>query len=300
MNPLVSICIPTYQQTDYLRKTLLSVQEQTFQDYELLITDDSSDNRVELLLRDFYFGKRLTYIRNPKRKGSPSNWNNAIAMARGKYIKLLHHDDWFSTKDSLNKYVMLLEDHPDCHFAFSATNVWNDNNVRLYQAAEEELRRLKMNPAYLFVKNMVGAPSAIIFANFQKIKFDENLLWLPDVDFYISYLSFYKDFVYQSEPLICTTDGADHQVTRHIISDKDVQVFEHVYVFSRHCSSKPEQAALSVLRNLFIKYKINQMSQVDSLMRNLPYDRKTVKKILSQLYSKRFWSLLSGFLNRWK
>ena len=81
--PKVSICIPTYKQVDYLRKTLDSVLLQDFHDYELIISDDSSDDSVENLLREFDFKGKLNYFRNSVALGSPANWNYSIKQAKG-------------------------------------------------------------------------------------------------------------------------------------------------------------------------------------------------------------------------
>src|SRR3989344_6387452 len=97
----VSICIPTYKQVDYLRKTLNSVLVQDFHDYELIITDDSSDDSVKNLLKEFDFKGKLKYYHNKIALGSPANWNYSLKQATGEYIKILHHDDFFTADNSL-------------------------------------------------------------------------------------------------------------------------------------------------------------------------------------------------------
>ena len=69
--PKVSICIPAYNQIYYLEKTLASVLLQSFDDYEVIITDDSSDDSVATLLTKFDFGGRLKYVRNMVALGAP-------------------------------------------------------------------------------------------------------------------------------------------------------------------------------------------------------------------------------------
>jgi glycosyltransferase involved in cell wall biosynthesis len=51
MKKLVSICIPTYKQTEYLKKCLESILAQDFKDYELIISDDTPDDTIELFLK---------------------------------------------------------------------------------------------------------------------------------------------------------------------------------------------------------------------------------------------------------
>ena len=114
--PRVSICIPTYRQVDYLQETLRSVQVQDFEDYELIISDDSPDDTVQQLVASFGFDDRLRYYRNPVALGSPENWNAAVRYAQGDYIKIMHHDDRFTDPKALSAFVRLLDEQPDADF----------------------------------------------------------------------------------------------------------------------------------------------------------------------------------------
>src|SRR3954452_21932607 len=115
-DPEVSICIPAYDQPKLLERCLQSVIEQTYVDYEVIITDDSSHNRLQEIVRKLN-DKRISYYRNPSALGSPANWNEAITYAKGKYIKILHHDDWFASNTALAKFVKAFDDNPDLDFA---------------------------------------------------------------------------------------------------------------------------------------------------------------------------------------
>ena len=85
MNPKVSICIPTYQQTDKLLTLFRTIEQQSFRDFEVIVSDDSIDNEVEDLCKsDFNFN--IQYHRNTPSKGSPENWNASISLAHGEWI----------------------------------------------------------------------------------------------------------------------------------------------------------------------------------------------------------------------
>ena len=103
--PKVSICIPAYNRPDTLRRCLKSIAGQSFRDFEVIITDDSLTDNVEKAVNEFRDMLAIRYYKNNVRLGSPKNWNSAVRRANGKYIKIIHHDDWFSTENSLSIYV---------------------------------------------------------------------------------------------------------------------------------------------------------------------------------------------------
>src|SRR4051812_23131736 len=109
MKNLVSICIPVYKQTTYLEKCLQSVLEQDFKDFELIISDDTPDDSLEVFIKDLLKDREYTYHRNQPALGSPENWNSAIDKSSGKYLKIMHHDDFFTKTDSLRLMVKEIE-----------------------------------------------------------------------------------------------------------------------------------------------------------------------------------------------
>ena len=153
--PTVSICIPAYKQVDYLRKTLCSIQDQTYTDYEIVITDDSPNDDVKNLVQEFNFENKLKYYKNRKQLGSPRNWNEAVSKSGGKYIKILHHDDWFTFPYSLGEFVALLDNNKEVDFAFSAAVGFNvkEDHKWIHSATEKQLEQLKENPEVLFFED---------------------------------------------------------------------------------------------------------------------------------------------------
>lgn len=235
MTPKVSICIPTYKQVDYLRKTLQSVVDQTFTDYEVVITDDSPDDSVEQLLKEFRFGNKLQYVKNAEPLGSPENWNAAIRLAKGDYIKILHHDDWFSRKTSLAKFVQLLDDFPEADFGFSATEIWRvgARKPNIHCATDQQRQLLREQPEILFCGNFLGAPSTTIYRRTVKELFDPKIKWVVDIEFYVRVLKKHPVFAFTDAPLIGNIHGASHQVTQDFIYQKERELGEYIYWFNR-------------------------------------------------------------------
>jgi glycosyltransferase involved in cell wall biosynthesis len=93
-NPLVTVCIPTYNGQTYLRECLESVSGQTFPDIEIVAIDDhSSDRTMEILGEYQKKDPRLRVVRNPKNLGLVDNWNRCVELARGEWIKFVFQDD---------------------------------------------------------------------------------------------------------------------------------------------------------------------------------------------------------------
>src|SRR5436305_6619415 len=105
MVPLISICIPAYKNVEYLKRLLDSIATQTFRYFEVIITDDSNDNSVYDYINSNNRGFLLSYNKNEKPLGSPENWNAAVRRAKGDWIKIMHHDDWFSSNSALDVFV---------------------------------------------------------------------------------------------------------------------------------------------------------------------------------------------------
>ena len=98
--PLISVVIPTYNSGQFIRKTLQSVINQTYGNWEILITDDcSQDNTVQVVREIMQNEKRIKLFEQRENQGPARARNIGIKHARGKYIAFLDADDsWLSEK----------------------------------------------------------------------------------------------------------------------------------------------------------------------------------------------------------
>lgn len=230
----ISICIPVYNQIEFLGRTLESIKNQTFLDYEIIITDDSTNADVSDLISSFDFKEKLKYIHNLERLGSPQNWNKCIDLATGDYIKIMHHDDWFTSEDSLKQlYKTIIKE--DKSFIFpNAEVIRAKSSTKVnYQPGLNNILLLKKNPNVLFYGNFIGAPSMTLYKRDPEIIFDNNLKWLVDVDFYIRYLKKHPDFSYLEKTLITIVSDAEHTVTTICEDDKKVLIYENFYLYNK-------------------------------------------------------------------
>lgn len=107
--PLVTIVTPVYNSINYVRDSIESVINQTFQNWEMILVDDgSNDGSFELISSIAKIENRIKIIRNKENRGSGLSRNKAIKLANGKYIAFLDSDDLWHN-DKLKIQIELME-----------------------------------------------------------------------------------------------------------------------------------------------------------------------------------------------
>ncbi len=122
--PKVTIAVPTYNGKEYLRETVESLLNQNYQNFEILIVDNCSDDGTEEMIHELQrmHGKTLIYSKNEKNLGPCGNWNRCLEMATGKYITIFHADDIYE-KNIISKEVEFLERYENCVAVFTAADL---------------------------------------------------------------------------------------------------------------------------------------------------------------------------------
>ncbi len=107
MCQLVSVIMPSYNTAKFIKETVDSVINQTYQNFEIIIVDDcSTDNTDEVIagIKD----ERIKYIKNEKNSGAAVSRNRALREAKGKWIAFLDSDDvWLPQK--LEKQISFMK-----------------------------------------------------------------------------------------------------------------------------------------------------------------------------------------------
>jgi glycosyltransferase involved in cell wall biosynthesis len=106
--PLVTVTIPMYNNALFIRQTIESILEQSYENFELLIFDDNStDESYDIAMS--YSDPRISLYRNERNLGPEGNWNMAVSNVRGEYVKLICGDDILYPQ-CLEKQVAAFED----------------------------------------------------------------------------------------------------------------------------------------------------------------------------------------------
>lgn len=102
--PFVSLIIPVYNAEKYLRRCLNSAMEQTFQDMEIIVVNDGSQDTSLEICREYEKMDRRFRVINKENTGVSDSRNQAIETARGEYLQFMDSDDWL-TQDATESFV---------------------------------------------------------------------------------------------------------------------------------------------------------------------------------------------------
>ncbi len=232
MSSFFSICIPAYKNAGYLRNLLDSIDKQSFRDFEVIVSDDSPGDEVEILCKEYNEKFKLLYFKNIPAKGSPLNWNTAIEKASGLWIKLMHDDDWFASSESLKDYSIALVTEPKIDFIFSYYADYENGHLKkTNRLSKLNAFFLSKSPLYLFRKNYVGNPSNVLIRNNSHEWYDTNLKWVVDFEFYIRFLKNHK--FYCIPKILVNVGNNEEQITKQVFRNIKVEIPENIYMLNK-------------------------------------------------------------------
>ncbi|MBU3129330.1 glycosyltransferase [Clostridium tagluense] len=177
--PLVSILIPTYNQTKYLEKALMSALNQTYTNIEIIICDDSTNNKVEKMVNRYMVNyKNIKYYNNggPLGQRGILNGQKCFELSNGEYINYLLHDDVFYP-NKIEIMVNYFMDNNDVTLVTSSRNYINKNDEMIYfnkflpktaKINGESLGTYMLNK----MENVIGEPTTVLF---KKADIEDNI-----------------------------------------------------------------------------------------------------------------------------
>lgn len=175
---MISICIPTYEMkgkgAEYLKFSFNILYQQTYKDFEIIISDHSESDIIKNLCIQWKDILDIKYFKNEYKRGNSSaNINNAIKNANGNIIKILFQDDFLYDEYSLEKQIECFKE------GWLVTACCHYNGEEIYKPFYP-----KYHDQIQYGQNTISSPSVLMFENKDIIEFDDNLIWLMDVDYY--------------------------------------------------------------------------------------------------------------------
>jgi len=170
----LSVAIPTHNMLDgkyFFRRCLDSLWNQSFQNFEIVVTDNSEDDTIKTICEWYRTGIR--YYRNPN-KGMAPNTNEAIRRSRGELIKILYMDDAMAHDNALEKIIKAFKGEwlvTGCTHTINGEDFFKPHMPHY-------------SPDIWTGRNTIGSPSVLTIRNKNPLMFDEEMTWLLDADYY--------------------------------------------------------------------------------------------------------------------
>ncbi|SFK72016.1 Glycosyltransferase involved in cell wall bisynthesis [Paenibacillus sp. 1_12] len=169
--PLVSVVIPAYNRAHTLQIAIDSVLEQTYPNIEIIICDDSTDDRVQEMLVPYLLSyPQIQYHRN-ERNLFLENWHKCFDLAAGEYINYLMDDDIFH-KEKIAKMIYFFNEFENITLVTSYRQTIDESGqflppisatVRLYEETRIFDGKMLGNIALTHCLNVIGEPTTVLF-----------------------------------------------------------------------------------------------------------------------------------------
>ena len=182
-NSIISVIVPVYNVESYVRKTIDSVLNQTFQNFELILVDDGSTDNSGIICDEYTLKDKRIKVIHQKNAGQSAARNNGFEIARGEYICFLDSDDWFS-ENALEVFINTIKNYDVEIVMIKLLETYSEN---IEYKAKDNIKLLTSNDCINSLLNdqyYLNSPCNKIYKRelIQKLKFPEGMIY---EDFYI-------------------------------------------------------------------------------------------------------------------
>ncbi|MBN1639415.1 MAG: glycosyltransferase family 2 protein [Ignavibacteriales bacterium] len=235
--PTVSVIIPTYNRARLIGRSIQSVLNQTYQDFEIIVVDDGSIDNTREVIKEFQRkDKRINYIKHDENKGGSAARNTGIKASRGEYIAFQDSDDeWLPEK--LEKQMKMFE-KVSLEIGVIYTGFWRmEEDKREYIPSDKIIKKEGDIHTELLKENFVTTQSIVVRKEcFGKAgMFEEDLPRLQDWELVLR-LSKYYHFKYVDEPLLVSHHSPDSISSNNeaLIRAYELIINKHHLDFAKH------------------------------------------------------------------
>lgn len=214
----VSVCLPVFNGRRYLRAAIETVLVQTHEDFELLVSDDcSEDDSLDIARELAAKDERIVVWRNDERLGLFQNYNAAIERASGDYVKLFAQDDLL-VPENLEKHLDIFAKNKSVTLITGTRNIITDDGALLETLGNFNEDKLVSGDEVIESNltnycNWVGEPSCVSFpTRLRGTGFDTTLFHYGDIEYWFRLVQ-EGDLFYTSQPL-CSFRRHEGSATR--------------------------------------------------------------------------------------
>lgn len=240
---LVSIITPSYNCSKFIGETIESIQSQTYQNWELLITDDcSSDMSCEVIEQYASKDQRIKLLRLTENSGAGVARNNSIKEAKGRFIAFCDSDDrWYPEK--LEKQLAFMESN-GCVLSYTSYDVCDEEG----DICGFVKCRKYINRARILQDNGIGCLSAIYNAEATGKYFMPKIRKRQDWCLWINIISDHKQALGIMQPLALYRDRSKS------ISSNKIEMLKYNYRVYRDVLKYNPITSFTLLMGYFMPY----------------------------------------------
>ena len=197
--PSISVIMSVYNSEEYLKEAVDSILNQTFTNFEFIITDDcSTDSSLKILEEYEKNDERIILVKNTENLGLTINLNRMINVAKGDYIARMDADD-ISLPSRFEKQFKFMEENHD--IGVCGTNIQFFGNYNELSELPANHNEIKVE---LLFKDVIMHPTVMIrmsILNKYKFRYDESFIISQDYDLWCRMIDYTK-FANLSGPLL--------------------------------------------------------------------------------------------------
>lgn len=179
---LISIVVPVYNAATFLEKTLQSIKEQTYSNWELFLIDDASSDSSRIILKNWLnrmgsetdlLGnkKHIELFFNSRTCGPAAARNLGVQAAKGRYLVYLDADDYWE-KEKLEKQYRFMK-QKDCAFSFTSYEFADKNGIRTGKVVH-------VPESISYQKALMNTTISTITVMLDRLKIPEEFLFMPE------------------------------------------------------------------------------------------------------------------------
>lgn len=236
--PLISIIVPIFKVEKYLHRCLDSIKNQTFMDWECILVDDGSPDNSGIICDEYMSKDKRFRVFHQENAGVSAARNKGLDEAKGEWIGFVDSDDWIEP----NMYEYLYSDAINTKSDVVICGYVGQNNRRIKSVINSREDATKL----LFDKNGFGGFSflRLVAAELvQDIRFDANVSYMEDNEFFYYIFKKCKKIYWDNEPLY------------HYERREDS-------VTAQKGLTKQAKSALNMLEQLYKEEELKQIKQI--------------------------------------
>ena len=255
-NPLISIITPLYNAERFIAETILSIQNQTYSNWEVLIVDDSSTDLSSKVIEKLGLAdSRIHFIRNDENKGAAQCRNQGTELAKGDYIAFLDADDLWHKK-KLEKQLRFMQAN-NCDVSFTSY-VHIDEHSKPMHKRIKALASLsyKKQHSNNYIGNLTGMYKAIVLGKISSPNIRKRQDW-----------AVWLEAIKRSEKpaLGLQDDLAYYRVHKGSMSGKKLELVQYNFRFYYTHLGHSWIASVFYLMRFFWEYFLIRPKQIEKL-----------------------------------